>query len=289
MQTLNTTQKLSKQDYISFLMDCKAYTEEEARQYIAVEGVSEIEEQAQSFYAPTLNSYEQKQQNKKERLLARSESLEVEATRVHDEGMTALRAIPFGQPVMPDHHSYRSDIAYRRRATGKIEKSFNLSKKASLYQQRAEAVGTGGISSDDPDAITKLMVKLGQLKKKHETMLSMNAEARRKKQEKPCPTYMLSNSNANIKRVERRIDELRSKATMTLRDDIVTDLYTMREDREDNRIHFIFEGKPEDEIRSILRRNAFKWSPTRGAWVRQLTQNGRRGADRVMSAIAEVV
>lgn len=237
----------------------------------------------------TLNIYEQKQQNKKERLLAKSETLSIEATRVHDEGMTALKAIPFGQPVMPDHYSYRSDIAYRRRAVNKIGKSFDLSKKASLFQQRAEAVGTGGISSDDPDAVLKLTVQLGQLKKKHDTMLSMNAEARRKNTEKPCPTWMLSNSNANIKRVERRIDELKSKESMTLRPDVVTDLYTMREDKEDNRIHFIFEGKPEDEIRSILRRNAFKWSPTRGAWVRQLTQNGRRGADRVMSDILEIL
>lgn len=37
--------KLTKKDYIVYLIDCKGYTEEESRQYIAVNGVLEIKEQ----------------------------------------------------------------------------------------------------------------------------------------------------------------------------------------------------------------------------------------------------
>jgi hypothetical protein len=236
-----------------------------------------------------LNTYEQRQQNKKNGLLSRAGSVRTESTTLYDTGMTALRQIPFGQPILVGHHSERGDRAYRGRAIGKIDKSFQLMHEADELERRAEAVGTGGVSSDDPDAIAKLTEQLTKLQSRHETMVQMNKNARLEKKESPCPTWMLSNSNANIRRIEKRIDELKTKESMTLRPDVVTDLYTMRENRDDNRIQFIFAGKPEEEIRSILRRNAFKWSPTRSAWVRQLTLGGRRGADNVMSAIAEVI
>jgi hypothetical protein len=42
---------ITKADYISFLIDTKGYTEEEARQYISVNGVLEINEEAEAFYA----------------------------------------------------------------------------------------------------------------------------------------------------------------------------------------------------------------------------------------------
>jgi len=41
--------KLSKKQYIMYLIDCKGYTEEEASEYITNNGVLEIEEEAQEF------------------------------------------------------------------------------------------------------------------------------------------------------------------------------------------------------------------------------------------------
>lgn len=46
--------------------------------------------------------------------------------------------------------------------------------------------------------------------------------------------------------------------------------YTYREDTAENRIMFIFDGKPVPAIRELLHDAAFRWSPSRGAWVRQL-------------------
>jgi len=43
--------KITKRDYISFLIDTKCYTEEEAREYITNNGVIEINEEALAFYA----------------------------------------------------------------------------------------------------------------------------------------------------------------------------------------------------------------------------------------------
>lgn len=233
-----------------------------------------------------MNSYELKQAARKERYKNKSNKLSQEAHKMHDAGMEALKAIPFGQPVMPDHHSYKSDISYRKRAVGKIEKSFEISNKADHYEQKAESVGTGGISSDDPDAINKLEIKLLELQEVHQKMKDMNAEARKNGTEKPCPTWMLSNSNGNIRNVTLRIEELKERKNLVARE-VVTDLFTMKEDIEDNRILFIFEGKPEEEVRKVLKGRGFKWSPSRNAWVRQLNGNGRFAAKYVIQELTK--
>ena len=40
---------MKKIDYITYLIDAKGYTEEEARKYIAVNGVLEIKSEAEKF------------------------------------------------------------------------------------------------------------------------------------------------------------------------------------------------------------------------------------------------
>lgn len=63
------------------------------------------------------------------------------------------------------------------------------------------------------------------------------------------------------------------------------DGYIYREDTDENRTMFIFPGKPNDETRALLKRHAFKWSPSRGAWVRQLTNASIWSAKQVMAAL----
>lgn len=41
----------------------------------------------------------------------------------------------------------------------------------------------------------------------------------------------------------------------------------------DNRLQLFFEGKPENEMITKLKKNGFKWSPRNKAWQRQLTPN----------------
>lgn len=41
--------KLTKEQYITFLIDCKGYTEDEAREFITNNGVLEIDKEAQAF------------------------------------------------------------------------------------------------------------------------------------------------------------------------------------------------------------------------------------------------
>ena len=42
-----------------------------------------------------------------------------------------------------------------------------------------------------------------------------------------------------------------------------------------------------DSTRALLKANGFRWSPSQGAWQRQLTENGKAAARRVLSSLGE--
>lgn len=52
---------------------------------------------------------------------------------------------------------------------------------------------------------------------------------------------------------------------------------------EANRIQIIFDGKPDEDTRSELKSEAFKWAPSQGVWQRQLTDNAIRALKRIKS------
>ena len=247
-----------------------------------------------------MNSYEERQEARRERYLELAQKARAESSHRWETAKNMGKAIPFGQPILVGHYSEKSDRAYRKRMAGHYEKALELSGRADYYEEKAASVGKGGISSDDPDATEKLSAKLERLKKAQEDMKAANRAIRLKDMEKGnarlreqgysdeqiaelrkpdfCgrigyPNYMLSNNNANIHRIEERIKELQQRRN---RDNeasrIQTDLYEYR--IEDNRCQFIFNGKPSEEVRHILKSHSFKWSPTRGAWVRQASGNG---------------
>lgn len=52
-----------------------------------------------------------------------------------------------------------------------------------------------------------------------------------------------------------------------------------------DRLQLVFKGKPAEEIRTALKKNGFKWSPSQTAWQRQLTRNAEYGASAVLKLI----
>src|SRR3546814_8527809 len=90
-------------------------------------------------------------------------------------------AIPFGQPILVGHYSEGRDRNYRQRIHNTYGKAFDLEKRADHYAQEAAAVGYGGISSDDPDAIQKLMHQVEQLTANQERMKKSNQVIRKHK------------------------------------------------------------------------------------------------------------
>lgn len=259
-----------------------------------------------------MNTYEEKQARRREYYEAKAAAARAESHEQYNTFKKMADVIPMGQPILVGHYSEKSDRAYRGRMTGHMDKSIELSKKAEYYQQRAESVGQGGISAYDPDASSKLEVKLTAAKERQELMKAANKAIRLKDTAKGdaklaelgfnpeaisklrtpdfCgrlgfPDYELRNNNANIKRMEARIKALARSAEHEGEEE-EHDSYTYKV--EEGRVQFVFDGKPEPCVRDILKRRGFKWAPSRGAWVRQATANGRYAAKRVMQELDDL-
>lgn len=250
-----------------------------------------------------MNSYEEKLAARKARLEDRASSAQAESTTVYKRAKSMASVIPFGQPILGGHHSEGRDRNYRHRIHGTFGKAFALSDKAEHYKQKAASVGTGGISSDDPDAVIKLRSELAGLIESQERMKAANKAIRAHKTPEAqtaalvelkftseqaadlvkkdrggrCgfPSYSLTNNNANIARVKNRIEELAKRRERAPVEEVAPG-YTYREDADENRVLFLFPGKPDEATRAILKAHAFKWSPSREGqpWVRQLTNAG---------------
>lgn len=93
--------------------------------------------------------------------------------------------------------------------------------------------------------------------------------------------FQLQNNNASIRRIRQRIAILEKAANENVTSEVEGNGYILREDAEENRVMFIFDGKPEPEVRSLLKSWGFRWSPARGAWVRMLNASGRYAAKQV--------
>ena len=60
------------------------------------------------------------------------------------------------------------------------------------------------------------------------------------------------------------------------------------ENTEIMRLQLIFDGKPEPEVRDILKSNGFRWAPSQGAWQRQLTNNAKYALKCVMKELKKL-
>lgn len=98
------------------------------------------------------------------------------------------------------------------------------------------------------------------------------------------PDYALQNNNANIHRVEKRLNDLKNaKAKETTEKE--NEYFKVVENTEIMRLQLFFDGKPESEIRDILKSNGFRWSPKNGCWQRQLNSNGQAALKRVLKTL----
>jgi len=261
-----------------------------------------------------MNEYEAKQQARKDRYLTKAQSLTEQADTTHDRARRMAESIPFGQPILIGHHSEKRDRNFRNRIHDTYGKAFALQDKAAYYDGKAASVGTGGISSDDPDAIAKLKEQLTNVRASQDAMKKANALIRKHKDDEAAqvaaiaalegfteatareavkpdfcgrvgfPSFALSNNNANARRIEKRIKELERKQERASVE-LEGEGYTYREDTDENRVMFIFPGKPDEKTRALLKRFAFKWSPSRSAWVRQLNNASIWNAKQVMAEL----
>lgn len=98
------------------------------------------------------------------------------------------------------------------------------------------------------------------------------------------PTYQLQNNLAKIKATQAAIE--RHKA-MAEADDKEIEFNGGRVVvcNSEERMRFYFDEIPSVEVRNLMKRNAFKWSPKNGAWQRQLTNNCKFDTKRILAEL----
>lgn len=156
------------------------------------------------------------------------------------------------------------------------------------------------IRADDANAIELLEEKLAEKKERQEFMKAANKSVRKKDIESGndelrdmgftekqisafrvpeygvigFQPYELSGNNAEIHRLEKRIETLKAIKEVGSRE-YETDFFSVTEDAEDIRLRLFFDYKPSEEIRDTLKSNGFKWSPSNECWQRQLTESAK--------------
>ncbi len=259
-------------------------------------------------------NYEDKQEAKRDRMRDRATRLDTEAKRRGDSAENMARAMN-GQPILVGHHSekrHRRDI---ERMDANMRKAVEMSSEAAELRRRADAVGGGGISSDDENAVTKLHGRIEKKEHDRDRMKKINTLYRKRDaagllalnsgftlehfdtkladayswEKAPFPKWQVSNLTASIRSDKKRLVEL--EAVEERREEAITVLvsagiadgvrFEVIEDREDNRLVFDFESKPSRRALDLLKRHAWKWSPTRGTHVRKLSYAARTTAEWV--------
>lgn len=175
-------------------------------------------------------------------------------------------------------------------------KILEYAKKEKYYAENPDA---RPIMAGDSDAVERLQKKLANSKQAHDKMLAVNKVLRKKPvdkaalveilgsnrlaeqiSEKDCmgnvgfAPYALNGSRAGIKAIEERLRLLEKQKAEPTKESTVNGVRIV-ENPDDVRLELYFDGKPSDEMRSVLKSNAFKWTPSKGAWQRQLTNNAR--------------
>jgi hypothetical protein len=143
------------------------------------------------------------------------------------------------------------------------------------------------IRTDDKNALEKLRAKLEQEQKTHDEMVSYNKQARKENKE-VYPTYMITNSNQRIKNIKDRIAQLEKFEELKKIEpskEIEINGVKIIDNLEANRLQMIFNGKPDENIRKLLKSNGFRWSPSNGAWQRYRSYEAERKAKIIAESL----
>lgn len=256
-----------------------------------------------------MNAYEQKQAARKARLERAAALAGTRARAAFDRADAIGERFYGGQPILVGHHSERRARADQERMHAAASRGVESAARTTDLARRAASVGTGGISSDDPDAIAKLERELGDLRAKQALMAAVNAALRKTAKAgreaqiaaladagwhlRPVEVierggfarFQLANNGANIRRIEKRIAELRAKAAAPERAPIDGDEFTITEDRDANRVQIRFAARQPAAVVAALKSRGFRWAPSLGVWQRQAGDAAWRAAQDVVAAM----
>ena len=265
-----------------------------------------------------MNTYEAKQEAKRARLELAADRAEVRSNAAYARAdmRESASGIPLGQPILVGHHSEGRHRAAIKRADNAMRASIDADKRAVELRARAAAVGSGGISSDDPDAVSKLQAKIDSAQDNQDFMKAANKALKRAMKRGACvitknaefrdlvkdlnaipsikyqgelyanqlmkpdyagrcgfAAYLLTNNNANIRRMKERVAQMEATSEAESNSQVYQGVCEVVENVDENRLQFLFDGKPSADVRKIMKSHGFRWAPSQGAWQRQLTNN----------------
>ncbi|MDD3038854.1 DUF3560 domain-containing protein [Bacteroides sp.] len=256
--------------------------------------------------------------NRKEKQEARVDRLRELAKRSYEASDAACRQsskmasiIPMGQPV----HGL-ADRKYRDKIGAKMDKSIELSRKAEYFERKAEAAENNtSIYLGDDDAVDRLQEKVESLEKAQGMMKAANKIVRSKKlndiakieqlqslgfseeksvklTEPDCygeygfASYTLTNNSARIRDAKQRLERAKMLKETATKEYVIKSVRIV-ENSEENRLQLFFDGVPDEEIRSQLKHNAFRWSRFNGCWQSYLNRWQIDRAKMILNSISE--
>jgi hypothetical protein len=248
-----------------------------------------------------MNDYELKKQAKINYYKEKAAKLDKESDVLYNNAKELGSILPFGQPILVGHHSENRHRNLLKRINQKYDKAFETMDKAKYYEQKAETVeNNNSISSDDPEAITKIKEKMQSITNNIEYSKRLNALLRKYKtrsnalieipklsDENPdkstllkmvenhyyaCPPdriaayyFSTTNHNAELTRLKDRLLQLENKSKQKTQETTINGIKII-DNVEENRIQVFFDGKPAEEIRNTLKRSGFRWTPSKNCW-----------------------
>lgn len=263
-----------------------------------------------------MNEYEARLQAKRDRLEKAADRAAAESSARFKNASASIAGIPPGQPILIGHHSEARHRAALRRCDNNMRAGIEAAEKAAEYVSRAASVGTGGINSDDPEALVKLREKLAELEKTQAQYRAINAAHKRflkdpataeasglSDAEKriireyvppyswephPVAPFTLTNLSARIRDTKKRIEEMErlNVKRETLPESDTTEFAggSVTIDRETNRILVRIDRRLTKPEHQIMRGNGYVWAPSVNAYSRKWN-----GYDWLAKRIREVV
>lgn len=254
------------------------------------------------------DAYEAKQAARAARMRGKAATLraEVASSRKRDDALLNCMA---GTPILVGHHSERRHRRDIDRLDASMRRQIEAMDRAEELDRRAAGIEQGGrqISSDDPDAVTKLRAKLAETRGANEAMKAGLAKARRVVKANGSATRAellaagvpervatffdlmgslptLANGRAEERRIEARIAELEARATRAPRTAVFPG---GRVEETDDRVVIMHDQKPPQPTIDALRSRGFVWARSMGAWVRKRTEDAWRAATDITRAEAD--
>lgn len=189
--------------------------------------------------------------------------------------------------------------------------------KAESILRKIRSVGTGPIDFADPHAEEMLTDRINNLQSELDACKEANAYYRKHKTLEGCPgisakalswltrpgvfnagengtplelyktpfpSYHLSSIRQRLKSAKERLEEYnkRKACAQEIGNGLKFDGGEIVKNAELNRLQILFDDIPDEETRTALKRNGFRWSPSNKAWQRQLTDAAERAAKSVL-------